>query len=156
MAKNSKNEDDLTIKASQNTFLSSLIETLEFSKNHGLKIRILGPIPSFGIDLPTCMNSPSFLTKQRTKNDCIGVKQIEVSQRTGQKLSAIRKALINHQSVELFDAVPIFCPSRKMQYCLAMDNGHFLYKDSDHLSKYGAAKVVEAMGYLNSNSEKRK
>jgi hypothetical protein len=43
-----------------------------------------------------------------------------------------------------------------MKYCLAMENGHFLYKDTDHLSKYGAAKVVEAMGYLNSISEKRK
>ena len=156
IAKNSKNKNDLTIEASQKTFLSSLIETLEFSKNHGLKIRILGPIPSLGIDLPTCMNSPSFLTKQRTKSDCIGIKQIEVSHRTDQTLSAIRKALTNYQSVQLFDAVPIFCPSRKMKYCLAMENGHFLYKDTDHLSKYGAAKVVEAMGYLNLSSEKKK
>ncbi len=156
MERNSMNKNNLTIQASQKTFLSSLIETLEFSKNHELKIRILGPIPSFGVDLPTCMNSPSFITKQRTKSDCIGIEQIEVRQRTDHTLSALRKALINYESVPLFDAVPIFCPSRTMKYCLAMENGHFLYKDSDHLSKYGAAKVVEAMGYLSSSSEKRK
>ena len=150
------NKNNLTIQASQKTFLSSLIETLEFSKNHELKIRILGPIPSFGVDLPTSMNSPSFITKQRTKSDCIGIQQIEVRQRTDHTLSALRKALINYESVPLFDAVPIFCPSRTMKYCLAMENGNFLYKDSDHLSKYGAAKVVEAMGYLSSSSEKRK
>ena len=156
MERNSMNKNNLTIQASQKTFLSSLIETLEFSKNHELKIRILGPIPSFGVDLPTCMNSPSFITKQRTKSDCIGIQQIEVRQRTDQTLSALRKALINYESVPLFDAVPIFCPSRTMKYCLEMEKGNFLYKDSDHLSKYGAAKVVEAMGYLSSSSEKRK
>ena len=55
------------------------------------------------------------------KSDCVGIKQTEVSHRTGQTLSAIKKVLTNYQSVQLFDAVPIFCPSRKVSNLKLID-----------------------------------
>lgn len=60
--------------------------------------------------------------------------------RTNKFKKSINEVITKHSNVKLVNVEDKFCDDR---YCYNADDKSFLYRDQDHLSKYGSVIVAE-------------
>ena len=150
------------IKDAWKIFEISLNETFQSLSQLGKNKNILYiiDIPELGASERLCdlegkkisfLGKNYWLKKPQTK-ECF-VSKKEYLTRSKRYNDLVKKVAKDYPKIKIFEPSLLICNENK---CNGILNNKRIYKDPDHLSKYGAAKVVEAMGYLSSSSEKRK
>lgn len=101
------------------------------------KVVLIGPVPEVGYQVP-----PAFVIALRTGrdlNNIIGPKLSEYQDRNHTVLKTFER-LRKPDQVQVVHIWEKMCDT---QLCRVVTNGHVLYRDSDHLSTFGARYVSE-------------
>lgn len=100
----------------------------------GRRVVFLLPIPELQIDPRTCLHLRAV---QFQRSDC-GVPEIVASTARAKVVQAIHLAAEGFPEVEIVDPWNVFC---RAGWCDAWVDGEMVYRDNNHLSETGAARV---------------
>lgn len=129
-------EMEKTAESSQRQFKTSLRETLIAIKKAGITPVVVGPIPNPGIDTVVCLSKPPVRTLEKALAACDGFSQAESAARNAEVMAALQQ--ISHEEGVLFyDPTHIFCRPNERK-CTVIKNSRLIYRDSNHLSLFGA------------------
>lgn len=128
---------------SQRNFIKGLTDTVRLLKESGKEIVLIGAVPHLGVDLPSCFSRPSYLLSVEQLNDgCGGLTREHAVARAGE-VNSILKDLGEELGYIFVDPVPIFCPDETAKFCRRIEGNKLLYKDDDHVSRYGAEMLLK-------------
>lgn len=132
-------------ESSQGAFKAGLEMTLARLSQAGINSVVIGAVPHLGTDLNQCMMRPTYVsTADANHRDCPLLSFDEASQRAHAVNRTIREITARFDQVAFVDPLPLFCTSREKGVCDTRDEVGLYYRDDDHLSPYGAAKLIQA------------
>ena len=123
-----------TLADTRASFAAAFLGTLHKLVKTGVRVVVIGPVPELGLDLPTAMTK-AILWNQPFH---FALDVADFQQRQEAVLLLLEKAAA-------MPGVTVVYPHRILCHeaiCDAVENGHPLYFDDDHLNGYGAARII--------------
>lgn len=132
--------------ALENALRNEVIKLLEGGK----KVVILGPIPEAGWDVPY------YLARKVQHNPKQLVSELSTSAEVYLSRSASASGALNalpeHPNLTILDPSAFLCGGQDQTRCMLTANEQPLYRDDDHLSKYGSDLLLDAIWPKTPNS----
>jgi hypothetical protein len=117
-------------------FLAALERRIAFLEARGLKVVLVLGTPKLPFDVRDCLERP--FVKPRT--DC-RVSHAEQLHNQRHLRSHAQSLLHDHPALRVFDPLPSLCEG---EYCPMLSEGTVWFRDGNHLSEAGSAKVAAA------------
>lgn len=129
-------EDQRTI------FIRKVRETIEQLKAMGVsRIAIVGPVPEFPVDVPTCIARADHYGINR--DDHCSLPSSEAEMRTTMAREWIQTAIAGDPAVAFVDPLSAFCHDDGLCRPYDQETGVVLYRDDDHVGPSGADRIYQ-------------
>lgn len=97
-------------------------------------------VPSLGFDPMRCLNVRRFSMTSRDRMLCAKPKAQVLAEQAPMR-ALVEELKQQHPKMRTFDPIPALCDD---EYCYAIRDKKMLYRDGDHLSPEGSARVARA------------
>jgi peptidoglycan/LPS O-acetylase OafA/YrhL len=138
------NQQDTQLRAEE-LLEARLKEVLGLLTNADKEILFVIDQPELGFDSRKCLDSRPYRSLLSTESFKCKVTRSAYDKRSAQYRKLITRVLEQFPSVEVIDAAQALCDN---QFCYAKINNRILYSDDDHLSPYGAFRVLEQSSWF--------
>lgn len=138
-----------TVAKNPEVFARGLARTVAYLRDHRKNVLLIGPVPEHPIRVRDTLARASKLSRT----------SIRLEATTGAQF-ARRNQFVNNElrrprdGVAVLDVETLFCTTPEVSCALVDDNGMPLYSDGNHLTLYGARRVVSRLPPLLVRKEK--
>lgn len=126
-------EGNPTVQSDLDDWLEDISKLAQQMEPQGVQLAIVGPPPIFSFaDIRGCVPSNPL--------SC-AIDRAFLSDLAEQVHAKIRALEAHHSNLKLIETFTVLCPEH-WEKCAPFQNGKFTYRDKDHLSVYGAQKLL--------------
>lgn len=133
-------KQSLSGEAFEVAVLRSMMLPIQTLLDAGKQVVLVYPTPEFGWDVPRYFFR-QVMRGQEVIDIAFDAKIYD--QRTAPFRRAVAKSIGAQPNLTVVDPKTIFCDEQR---CKAYQNGRLLYRDDDHLTRYGTDRLVERIG----------
>ena len=120
------------------SFRSNALDALKILSRSGKEIIFINSVPSLGFNIRSCFDSRPVRFSNKIRENC-AIDRADFDKRNKENATLISQILNNFPDIKTYDPSKLLCDDQK---CSAVHAGKPLYFDSDHLTLYGADRVV--------------
>ena len=129
-------------KSREEVYQAALVETLQRLTNAGKEVDVVIDAPEFSYETTLCMDLVRpFASPFVSRPDC-RIRREEVNARNRRYLQISEEAVRQVPHTRLVNPQDVLCDEK---FCYAIRDGKLLYRDADHLNRYGAEYVVSRL-----------
>ena len=111
-------------------------EVISYLKGAGKNVILVGDAPRFTYEAENCKYQKGFI--ESAKSDC----KLPISEALNQKelYGDTLQTLANEFNIDYIDIYPVLCDEKN---CFMVKDGHLLYRDNNHISRYASILVAK-------------
>lgn len=141
---------------SQANFRQALSKTVALFEGSKAQVVLVGAVPYQGVNFNQCINRPDIvMSVEHMLQTCDGFSREEALERA-RGVNAVLKDAVAGTDIMFIDPTEIYCPDSE-RTCLRIVNKSLVFKDEDHLSRFGARmlarRVLQAAGLLRDDGD---
>lgn len=133
-----------TLEASRDNFRQGLAQTMLRAGDLPGQVVLVGALPYQGVDLRQCITRPTLIMSvDHALRTCGGFSRQDALDRT-REVNALLRTAAQEAGLIFIDPTEILCPEGQA-VCLRVQEGKLLFRDTNHLTDYGASLLSDAI-----------
>ncbi|HVE14836.1 MAG TPA: acyltransferase family protein, partial [Elusimicrobiota bacterium] len=123
--------------AQRELYKRGLARTIRALESRGMRVILALDVPELDFDPATCLGARPLFPKDKIRAEC-SVARADVDASRGEYRRLVAELEDEFPRLRVFDPLPVLCDASR---CRALENGRLMYRDADHLSVEGSARV---------------